>query len=150
MKKMKHPISKNRAKKFGIDRTKQVWDKTGGKCYYCGCKLLENVHPNSPLDIIDRMYTIDHFIPLSKGGKKNDLINLVPCCRKDNNIKGNYPLEFLRMKLLFDVMGWPQFGIEQYSFLESRGIILSKLAPYKFYFEKQKESKKKERYNEDN
>lgn len=58
--------------------TKKEWllllDKHEYKCYYCK-------------QIFDKL-TVDHYIPLSKGGK-NSIDNIVPACMSCNCKKGN-------------------------------------------------------------
>lgn len=49
-------------------------------CHYCGCILVFD--RNNP-----RERTIDHYIPLSKGGTWSP-DNLVDCCRRCNVLKG--------------------------------------------------------------
>ena len=58
---------------FTAKEWKDLIVKHNNKCYYCGCtgKL-----------------TIDHFIPLSKGGT-NSINNIVPACGVCNTLKGN-------------------------------------------------------------
>lgn len=53
-----------------------VWDMTDGKCWYCGIQT-------NPF----RDFTIDHVMPLVKGGS-DSLDNLVPCCKSCNSRKG--------------------------------------------------------------
>ena len=74
---------------FSEKKRKDVWSKTGGKCYYCGTQL-ENE------DILDwggkvvttrHHWDIDHMIPVSRGGT-NDTSNLVPACLSCNGKKG--------------------------------------------------------------
>lgn len=50
-------------------------------CSYCKCKVSLHVHPNDPTKA-----TVDHFIPLSKGGS-NELSNLFLSCKRCNTIK---------------------------------------------------------------
>ena len=60
------------------------WQKkcSSGKCYYC-----HNVFPVKAL-------TMDHLIPLSRGGR-SDKNNLVPCCKNCNSQKKNMlPIEW--------------------------------------------------------
>lgn len=45
-----------------------------GKCYYCG----KNTPPNE--------LTMDHIVPLIRGGKSTKN-NIVPCCKECNNRK---------------------------------------------------------------
>ena len=53
-----------------------VWDRSDGRCHYCG-KL---PHPI-------RDFTVDHVVPISRGGN-NDPRNLVACCVRCNSSKG--------------------------------------------------------------
>jgi len=67
-----------------VEREK-IFKITEGKCFYCGCNIkYEDFH-------------IDHFIPKSKnGGKEN---NIVPSCPTCNLIKGDLLLEDFRKKI---------------------------------------------------
>lgn len=57
--------------------------RSSGICYYCGRKF-----PPASL-------TMDHIIPLGKGGKSVKE-NLVPCCKECNNKKKNLlPIEWV-------------------------------------------------------
>ncbi len=61
-------------------------DNLNSKCLYCNCKLNEN---NA---------TSDHIIPISKGGN-NCKLNLVVCCVKCNNERGDLPFyRYLSLK----------------------------------------------------
>ena len=66
------------------DHRATVWDKTGGRCWYCG------VQTNPWRD-----FTIDHFLARSAGGG-DTLPNLVPACRACNNRKGDRTLAHFR------------------------------------------------------
>jgi len=61
-----------------------VWEKTGGRCWYCGVQT-------NPF----RDFQVDHVIPVSAFGT-NDVENLVPSCRKCNHVKANLSLEEFR------------------------------------------------------
>lgn len=55
------------------------------RCVYCG------------INLVDTKWELDHFIPLSRGGK-NTFSNLVSACMICNRMKSNLmPLEFIRM-----------------------------------------------------
>ncbi len=57
-------------------RQTQWWKrrKAKGVCYYCGRKF-------APKDL-----TMDHIVPISRGGKSTKA-NVVPCCKECNNRK---------------------------------------------------------------
>lgn len=62
--------------------------KTNGVCYYCRRRLVLKKKRHSEI------VTVDHYIPLSKGGY-DDFDNKVPACRKCNNLKADMlPEEF--------------------------------------------------------
>lgn len=67
-----------------MDR-KKIFDKTGGRCFYCGM----------PLDFHD--FHVDHFIPKARGGKDAD--NLVPSCPDCNLSKADLTIEEFRAKI---------------------------------------------------
>lgn len=56
--------------------------KFGKVCWYCGLPLVRR-----------RMMTIDHIIPVSKGGDLFDLNNLAITCSQCNKAKSNKSLE---------------------------------------------------------
>lgn len=67
---------------MGVDLRKQITKELkeavrakSGKCFYCGCELN------------DSNRTIDHIVPINKGGT-NDIKNLVCCCHDCNQVKG--------------------------------------------------------------
>ena len=64
---------KNKARQL---KKTQWWKNriTTGICYYCGKKF-------SPAEL-----TMDHIVPLARGGKSNKG-NVVPCCKTCNNEK---------------------------------------------------------------
>lgn len=67
-----------RARMFGVEGVLTLEDvrrvMSPRKCHYCGTK--------------DALMTIDHKIPMAKGGL-NIPENVVPCCRRCNISKGN-------------------------------------------------------------
>jgi 5-methylcytosine-specific restriction endonuclease McrA len=55
------------------------------RCGYCNCLLNpDNINTKSPLSRFNK--TVDHFVPLVKGGNSNHE-NLVICCAQCNQIK---------------------------------------------------------------
>lgn len=120
----------------------QVKEKTDGRCWYCGIytqpfdeekfrEESEDHHYRIPSDT----FVIDHFVPLSFGGK-NDIHNLVPCCWACNNAKKNKTLEEFRFLRSRQLAGMPNFNEDQISYLLLHGISLPPIQTYQFYFER--------------
>lgn len=110
------------SKEYSTRRLELVFNKTDGRCAYCGKVLSDDA-------------TIDHIIPRSKGGG-NNLDNLLPSCRSCNTSKGVKSLEEFRFWRTFKVNNTPTFTTEQLLYLSTKAE-LSKLFPplEKFYFE---------------
>jgi 5-methylcytosine-specific restriction endonuclease McrA len=72
-----HLENKRRARKFGnggshtLEELTEKFAELGNACYYCGC---------------DGKLTIDHDIPLARGGSDN-IENILPACRPCNSRK---------------------------------------------------------------
>jgi CRISPR/Cas system Type II protein with McrA/HNH and RuvC-like nuclease domain len=128
-------VSAMRQAKFGYQTTLHVWKRSKGRCWYCGIKMVQpKGDPKTPLEYVDRMFTLDHMLPQSRGGT-DDVSNLVGCCRRCNNLKGQGTLDFLRVRMLSKKAKWPNFTHDQYEFLMSRGINIARFEKYKFHFE---------------
>ncbi len=68
-------IRRERAKARDLRKTRWWQQKTAsGACYYCS-KI-----------IVHKELTMDHLVPLARGGRSNK-DNLVPCCKDCNNKK---------------------------------------------------------------
>lgn len=67
----------NRKRQFTVQERNDIYAKTQGRCYYCG----EFVRFDE--------YTIDHIIPISRGGT-NDMENLTCACKPCNLFKKSY------------------------------------------------------------
>lgn len=66
--------------KFNKDQRWEIFSKTFSVCAHCGKKL----------NIKD--FTVDHYIPSSKGGG-NQMMNLIPLCEECNVAKDNTIME---------------------------------------------------------
>lgn len=84
----------------------ECWDKTGGKCWYCG----DEVHPF-------RTLSIDHMIPRKRGGS-DDIENLVLCCISCNRRKSNKTIDEYRHHLENPI---PSFSMVQQEYLTAHG-----------------------------
>ena len=74
---------------FGWKKAKKIYNKTGGRCFYCGIELPKNTDFKDDGGLIvssRRNWDIEHVIPLSRGGT-NDIDNLVPACQYCNGTK---------------------------------------------------------------
>jgi 5-methylcytosine-specific restriction endonuclease McrA len=80
---------RKKAIKFSRDN---VFARDGGKCQYCGVRLVRS--PDDP-----NGFTYDHVIPRSKGGK-TCWENVVTCCIPCNQKKGNRTPQQAGMRLL--------------------------------------------------
>lgn len=63
----------------------KLYEKQKGRCYICGrLTKLDSEHEND-----DDFATVDHIIPVSKGGSSRSN-NIALCCKLCNNLKGNF------------------------------------------------------------
>lgn len=120
-----------------------VWNKTGGKCWYCGIDIqpfdivkfsVQDKYSNFHIKIPPNTFVVDHIIPLSFGGK-SDIDNLAPACSTCNGSKKNKSLEEFRFLRERQLAGMPRFNEEQLDYLYTHGITLPKIKKYIFYFE---------------
>jgi len=98
--------------KYGTkEQERQIWQKTRGRCVYCGDRL-------SPFD--KRGYTYEHVEPQALGGG-HEIDNLYPCCKSCNSSKGKKTMEeyrdYVKEKrglpkhvFYFEVMEYSTFG----------------------------------------
>ena len=71
---------------FTLDEKEDICAKSGNKCAHCGTLIYAGYQ-----------MTVDHFIPLDKGGS-NQMINLIPLCKDCNESKDNklYSMEYIK------------------------------------------------------
>lgn len=67
-----------------------VWRRDDWQCCYCGIKVIR-AGLDQPDDAPDTA-TVDHVTPRSAGGS-HAMKNLVTCCRRCNNRKGDGPVD---------------------------------------------------------
>ncbi len=99
------------------------YERTGGKCWYCGDDLPD------PWGMC-----LDHILSRSMGGT-NDDNNLVPCCSRCNSRKHSKSIEQFREAERLRAV---QFSVEQEEYLSSLGVTLPPLderRPHIFAFE---------------
>ena len=76
---------KNNHNKERIKIRQLLYERANGKCYICGRQMVLN-DDTEKLNELEA--TIDHVVPLSKGGT-NDISNCAVCCSRCNRIKGD-------------------------------------------------------------
>lgn len=98
---------------IGKQKRKAVWDKTGGRCWYCGIRFDERV--------ARKRFTIDHAQPRTRDGD-NEIANLLPCCHGCNVQKKTKTLEEYRMYVMRRHFGLNAFSKTQIEWLLSVGV----------------------------
>lgn len=106
-------VKRNRGAKRYMTKgkRKKVLNRTGKKCAYCGRDIYETVPETSPIFL-----TIDHIKPISKGGPKSNISNLVCACNECNGMKANMFLHQFRKMLAkgyrfyFEEIGNPSYA----------------------------------------
>jgi hypothetical protein len=116
---------------------KLIFDKSGGKCWYCGC------------DLTGTRWQADHFYPVIRFlGKMfypelNTIDNLVPSCAPCNNFKHASQIEGFRWNVNEQFQNVPKnsTGMRQ---LMRLGLVDISVKPVVFWFEEQGLSVKSE------
>lgn len=94
---------------------KIIWDKTNGKCWYCGKDLIMRKGlPSNGTHTGNNLFVIEHV----DGSIRDDINNLLPACNGCNASKGSKSLEEFRDKLSLDIY----FSKSQLEYLKSIGI----------------------------
>lgn len=110
-------------------KRQKIFDKSGGKCWYCGCEL-------------PKRWQVDHFHPVIRVNGKplypelDIQQNLVPSCAPCNNFKSSSSIEGFRWTIneQFKNTLKNSTGLRQ---LNRLGLIDMEKKPIKFWFEKQ-------------
>lgn len=109
--------------KFSFAKQTAIWNKTNGKCWYCGIELIRNT---STVFGRSNSFVVEHVV--NRGS--DDISNLVPSCGNCNRRKRNRTLEEFR-----NFLTAPNFTERQIEFLLSYGIQIPKPDKYVFYGE---------------
>ena len=103
---------------FTIEEREDILAKSGGKCAHCGKEIF-----------VGYGATVDHFIPLSKGGT-NRMINLIPLCFDCNQKKNrrimppeNY-IKYLSEKHTKDLTGYFESYVMSFDYLSRRNLLV--------------------------
>ncbi len=69
---------------------KRIWRQQGGKCFYCPRHTYLPRRGHAPTK---GMATLEHIVPLSRGGARDPKENCVIACYACNQARGNMPIE---------------------------------------------------------
>ena len=78
----------------------QLWRSSGGFCTYCKRKMRRSMRKRGQRQAAD-LFTVDHVVPECEGGV-TEIDNLVACCFRCNDIKGDGTVAEL-LKFLYDI-----------------------------------------------
>lgn len=74
-------------------KRQEIWNKSGGKCWYCGC------------DLPEKGWHADHFEPVFRYNgsfdrpERDNKENLVPACAPCNLFKSTFTIELFREQI---------------------------------------------------
>ncbi len=106
----------------------RVWQKTGGKCWYCGKDLVHVNRETTQSVPVEYWFTIDHATPVNCGGN-HKIENLLPCCRSCNSAKSEMTVEEFRATRIRKRLCIPTFTPDQIAYLLSIGVTLPEITP---------------------
>lgn len=115
---------KMKRRRITKEERKKIYNKYGGHCAYCGCKIEY------------KGMQVDHVVPLAKGGKDEEG-NMLPSCRSCNHYKATLTAEEFREY----VAGIPK-RLKRDSIPYQVGVrfgMIKANSEVKFYFEKRGE-----------
>lgn len=127
-----YPVMREEIAPMSMSAKRQaIWNKSGGKCWYCGCELPE------------KGWHADHFEPMRRNWwdgssmhpERDNDDNKVPACASCNHQKGSLPLESFRAKIA-GFIGSLNAYHTQYAVAKRYGLIQETLHPVIFWFEK--------------
>lgn len=126
---------------------KEVWGKSGGKCWYCGCDLPEKGWHADHLEPVFRETAIvrdtsnsgySHKVVCTGKTQKperDNIENMVPACAPCNLFKSTFGVEFFRKEIERQVERARRSSVN-FRTAERFGLIEVKPEPVVFWFEK--------------
>ena len=118
--------------RFDEEDKLKILYKTGGKCAHCGVEI----YIGSPKGIAaDRLFTVDHFVPLSRGGF-NRMLNLVPLCKpcnddKDNTVRNpDEYLKYLKPEHLKEIRGLYDSYLNSFEYVNRNNLLANDVYEY--------------------
>lgn len=125
-------------------KRKAIWDKTGGKCWYCGCDLpekgwhadhIEPIYRTLKYDKSRGLYTTNECERPERDSEQNK----VPCCASCNIQKGTLSVEGFRRKIAGFIKSLNLYHT-QYAVAKRYGLIVETEKPVIFWFEREQQA----------
>lgn len=115
----------------GINKQRlAIWNKSGGKCWFCGCDLPEKGWHSDHFEPIRRNWWEDTCLHPERDNEKNK----VPTCASCNIQKGSLSVEQFRQKIIGFTDSLNQYHT-QYIVAKRYGLIEELDQPVRFWFE---------------
>ncbi len=132
-------------------KRQEIWNKSGGKCWYCGCVLADKWHADhfEPLGRLPNAISYNYEdteyalirtkvetkrVPLNP--ERDHIDNLVPACPSCNLMKGMSSVEGFR-EIIYRFIESLNSYSNQYKFAKKYGLIVESQEPVVFWFERQ-------------
>ncbi len=112
-----------------------IYDKSGGKCWYCGCELVKGWHADhfQPIRRIPKMFTDKH--GKCDHPEFDTEENKVPACASCNLMKSQMGIEDFR-RCITQFVESLNLYTNQYKFAKRYGLVIETSKPVVFWFEK--------------
>jgi 5-methylcytosine-specific restriction endonuclease McrA len=114
-------------------KRRAIWDKSGGKCWYCGIVLPEKGWHTDHFEPIRRNWWTDTCIHPERDSEENK----VPCCASCNIQKGPLSVEQFREKITGFINSLNLYHT-QYTVAKRYGLLQETDDKVIFWFEQQK------------
>jgi len=141
------PVSAKR-KSLTKKQRQQVWNKSNGKCWYCGCELPQKGWHVDHLEPVIRETAVVRDTSDSPYSHKtvstgaclkpelDTIDNMVPACAPCNLFKSTFSVEFFRQEIEAQIERARKTSVN-FRTAERFGLIKAEPAPVVFWFEEQ-------------
>jgi 5-methylcytosine-specific restriction endonuclease McrA len=92
----------NKRKTIASRQRKLAWEKTGGRCHFCGKKLVLSAKRGSR-----GRWNVDHILPLKQGGR-NSIDNYLAVCRQCNRLRWHRDSKRIRKLFNYGIIAFAE------------------------------------------
>lgn len=114
----------------------EVWSKSGGLCWYCGCQLPEKGWHADHVEPVVRSLTDGSY----QYPERNKITNIVPACAPCNRMKSSLNIENFRSVVANFVYSLNNYST-QYKFAKKYGLVKESGINVVFWFEQNGKTK---------